>query len=233
MKKIYSILALLVPLLTYSQHPLEGEWFLHYIETNGIKTYIPNTTNNQPNIIFTSEVSNLTSNLILRGLSTCNEFFGEYTLSDTAEINLASINQTLAVCSDNQVSTFDSNYLSILSDQTPFSYVLSNTNTSLTLTASNGSLLVYGNEVLSTPRFNQQHTKLRISPNPIRSYIDIYTNYPKQQLSYSIYTLSGKRVITKTISNNKINVSQLNTGIYFLSMTSPQIGKRTFKIVKQ
>lgn len=62
---------------------------------------------------------------------------------------------------------------------------------------------------------------INLSPNPASQILNISSNINKiDQLNYFIYDLSGQEISKVTISNNqtKIDISELNAGIYFIKI---------------
>jgi len=63
-----------------------------------------------------------------------------------------------------------------------------------------------------------------ISPNPTHNILNISTDLQLENAFYSIYDLSGRRIMTNALNNSKtIDVSQLSTGNYILSIMSDEI----------
>jgi hypothetical protein len=70
---------------------------------------------------------------------------------------------------------------------------------------------------LSTNSFDK--LGLNIYPNPVRNgFVTIKTN-SNQPLQVAVYDVLGKQVISKTVSNNTLNVSNLKAGIYLVQVT--------------
>ena len=62
---------------------------------------------------------------------------------------------------------------------------------------------------------------LILSPSPAGDELKITTNLNLQEAFFSIYDLSGRRIMTNALNNTKtIDVSQLSTGNYILSIMS-------------
>ncbi|MDC9723433.1 MAG: GEVED domain-containing protein [Urechidicola sp.] len=88
--------------------------------------------------------------------------------------------------------------------------------------------------VLGTTEETEIINSIKVYPNPVNEVL--YINKPNgvTLLDYKISNILGKIVIRdEFISNsNKIDVSSLTTGIYFLSLTTDK-GKVTKKIIHQ
>ena len=70
--------------------------------------------------------------------------------------------------------------------------------------------------------------QIKIYPNPTADYLEI--SNLKTNTNYSVYSVDGKLALTgKTISGEKINISKLNAGIYFLNLKDGN----NFKFIKE
>jgi len=100
----------------------------------------------------------------------------------------------------------------------------------LTLESIPGFILEYQNEpVLGTSAFNAP--KFTIHPNPVSETLFITSE--GQPIEYiSVYTISGKRVLSKTLNTNQIDVSGLKAGLYFAEITTSE-GKSVQKFIKK
>ncbi len=73
---------------------------------------------------------------------------------------------------------------------------------------------------------------LILYPNPTKDYLNLNFNNLLYNGNYSVIDLSGKLILNAQLSSNKIDVSNIANGIYFLSVTSE--GKtQTQKFIKQ
>jgi hypothetical protein len=72
--------------------------------------------------------------------------------------------------------------------------------------------------------------KIKLFPNPANDYITVLTNNV-QISSVEMYSVLGKKVLSiKTLNNNRLNVSNLSNGIYFMKINA-EGGSSTRKIV--
>jgi hypothetical protein len=89
-------------------------------------------------------------------------------------------------------------------------------------TTSNGNNrldnIKFTGSTLSTSDFNR--SEVSIYPNPVRSggVVTINSNN-SQPLQVTVFDVLGKQVISKTISNNTLNVSSLKAGVYLVQVT--------------
>lgn len=71
--------------------------------------------------------------------------------------------------------------------------------------------------VLSTQSFNK--LDVNMYPNPVRNGVVTIKTNSNQPLQVVVYDVLGKQVISKTISNNTLNVSNLKAGVYLVQVT--------------
>ncbi|WCO01770.1 FG-GAP-like repeat-containing protein [Psychroserpens ponticola] len=72
-----------------------------------------------------------------------------------------------------------------------------------------------------------------LSPNPTKNVLNITTGLQLENAFYNIYDISGRRVMTNSLSNSKsIDVSQLSAGNYIISIVSDNT-IRNQKFIKQ
>lgn len=60
---------------------------------------------------------------------------------------------------------------------------------------------------------------LNLYPNPVRNGLVTIKTNNNQPLQVTVYDVLGKQVISRTISNNTLNVSSLKAGIYLVQVT--------------
>lgn len=74
-------------------------------------------------------------------------------------------------------------------------------------------------------------SKVKIFPNPASSYIEI-ANLPGGNNTITLTDISGKTIITKTITGNSQNIStgQLASGTYLLQLANTANNAATYKI---
>lgn len=81
----------------------------------------------------------------------------------------------------------------------------------------------------------KKETKLKLFPNPASTELNIQLNSNEENKKIEIIDLLGKKVFSQSISGNsfskKINTTNLNPGVYFVSVTSNSKPVKTEKIV--
>ena len=70
---------------------------------------------------------------------------------------------------------------------------------------------------LSTTQFN--NADLSIYPNPVSNGFVNIRSTSTDALTIAVYDLLGKQISNTTLTNNRLNVSELNTGIYILKIS--------------
>ncbi len=70
---------------------------------------------------------------------------------------------------------------------------------------------------LSSENFNI--AKFSIFPNPTNTGFVTITSTSNEVMNVSVFDVLGKQVIESTVTNNQLNVSKLNAGVYILKLT--------------
>lgn len=95
----------------------------------------------------------------------------------------------------------------------------------------NGTIYRFENTSLSIEDFTIYNDNISLYPNPASNYFSITSKSKIETIT--LYNVSGTKI--KTIdydTNEKVDISNLNAGLYFASITSPK-GTVTKKIIKQ
>jgi hypothetical protein len=74
--------------------------------------------------------------------------------------------------------------------------------------------------------------KITLYPNPTQSELNFKTSFNINDASYSIIDVTGKTVNKGIISNGKVDVSKLNSGLYFVNLDVNGV-KQTLKFIKK
>lgn len=231
MKKItLTLIGLLFTLSSFAQDPeIIGTWYL--------KAFMVDTA---PNIYITSSDAPQNPTLIINldysfeGIGACNTFTGNFVYSAGED---AYYHENFVVtnleCETNDYNSFEDLY---------FSYFDDSIDEYLTMYISiSGELIA---QVSSTPGFGMvfQDTpflgindldlvELSISPNPTTNTLFITSeNLEIKQLS--VFNISGQKVMEIKEATSEIDVSPLQSGIYFLEINSEE-GIAIKKFVKK
>ena len=222
MKKIYALI--LVLLVNYSLQAqddpdLLGQWYLHYIESNGTIMYPP-SDGADPSINFSILTPNpFDENVVGDGV--CNSFFSHYELPNSETITINFLSQTLIFCDNNNQDMYEFLYFSILSTDpsNTFNYTIDLTNNTLTMIDLLGEKLVYGRQILSIKDNEGFSNSIKIYPNPAKSKLFISGASMNAKTTYTVYDLVGKTIISESLlQEDHIDVTALNTGVYFLKI---------------
>lgn len=79
---------------------------------------------------------------------------------------------------------------------------------------------------------NQDAAKISYYPNPVKDVLTI-SSASKVQSAVVFNTAGQKMAVTAKVSDNKIDLSKLGSGLYIVNVTLANGQKETFKIVKQ
>lgn len=84
-----------------------------------------------------------------------------------------------------------------------------------------------------------EHTEIslemKVFPNPTASILNLsFGDYDISDIKYSIYDLTGKQIVlpTAVVSETTIDVSNLNTSMYLLTITKNNKPLKIYKIIK-
>lgn len=94
----------------------------------------------------------------------------------------------------------------------------------------NTTLQITEGETLSTE--TTLINDLILYPNPTKRLLNLNSNYGFQNAVYSVFDMTGRRVLNSKLSSNTIDVSELSTGNYILRIIDNGIIK-TQKFIKQ
>lgn len=76
--------------------------------------------------------------------------------------------------------------------------------------------------------------ELRVYPNPVLDVLTIDSNYKLDaKCTISVYNVQGQLVLKGRVINKRINVSSLESGVYFLEVLNDQGFSSTFKLIKR
>jgi len=72
---------------------------------------------------------------------------------------------------------------------------------------------------------------VKIFPNPVQDFVNIESD--KNFIAYEIIDESGKLILSKDYKGNKIDISNLKTGIYFITLKSLSNETNIVKFIKK
>ena len=138
------------------------------------------------------------------------------------------------------VETFDSGFLA--ANGSTFSYTFTTLGTNDYYCgihgagSMSGTITVVADGSLSVPAFKDSMEAINIYPNPASSNLNIdVPSQLKTGLTIEVYDVLGKKLLQKSISKltTNISISQWNTGVYLMKISSADKGiSITKKVVK-
>lgn len=133
-----------------------------------------------------------------------------------------------------QSLSFDLNFNSsnsIMNDDDIYLIAVDNDNNKMFFTKKTKVCYYYNenNIALNTNIFQAKHTDLFIFPNPSSGLLTIDSK--EKYYTYFIYNLFGRLLVNGKIENNKIDISEINSGIYTLKLLGDK-GESIQRIVK-
>jgi len=106
------------------------------------------------------------------------------------------------------------------------------------MTADTGSritfnnIAVYGTQLSLLATIQNEALEFSVYPNPVSDFVTISGINQSFFVNYKLFSIDGKLIKNNTLENNKINLTDLNKGMYLLQLTSD--GKtETKKIIKK
>ncbi len=85
-------------------------------------------------------------------------------------------------------------------------------------------------ELLSTPQFT--NTTVKLYPNPAEDYLNIETPNGTPLQSIIIYNLQGRELLSVQQTNQQIDISSLNAGMYLVTVKTSD-GINSYKLIKK
>ena len=223
------VLSLFLYTSTYAQDPqlFENTWYLQKVVIDGETFFPPHN----------SEVSNVRLEIWEDHFDTvvCAILFGEISNVDNTSITAFAIGATLLDCNLQVNYIFEGIYFGFYGNlpvQT-FQYTIqpgANDDLLLTLTNDEGDLTYFGDVVILSIR-EINNLDVSIYPNPVKDILNIDYDPSDEIQSVDVYSLLGELVKKKEHDINQLDLSSLNSGVYFLKIETVQ-GMLTKKIIK-
>ncbi|WP_111682521.1 META domain-containing protein [Winogradskyella tangerina] len=225
---------------------LTRTWYLETIVDNNI-TYNINSPDS-PTLFLSTDDDNFFGNIALNGQGDCNTFSGDYHIyfGMGDEIDLSNFSPTTNTCDPS--SDFEAIYFSILNDEdaNKFNFEIINDGNTLVLnsipassggrlSASSVTSLSFSKQSLSVGDFSPANFSISLKQNPVSEQLELIYNdlSVTQNIEYTIFAIDGKRISSGVFDDGQINVTQLNTGMYFLNLESNNKPLTTLKFIKK
>ncbi|WP_047545992.1 T9SS type A sorting domain-containing protein [Psychroserpens sp. Hel_I_66] len=215
-----------------------NNWFLYYVIVDGNQTNRPEGT--LPIIEFTTVPDG--EGFYFGGIVACTGYGGSYNFNPQQTFDAVYFNTTLGdPCDTNEENTFEDLYFYSVLDNpddnsTELDYEIIGTGDDATLivtNVSNGNQAFYGRQALSTDENDFNSSKLQLIKNPVTNHLELLVNQNVLGSNYEIFSMTGQRVSNGLLNSNSINVNQLQSGLYFLKVSSENNVYETVKFIKE
>ncbi len=241
MKKILLILALAFLTKSFAQDPqlFENTWYLQKIILDDGTEHVPIPNDDVPFVALTF-YDDTPYNF---ETSVCNSFGAEVNYQSNNNFLITHSESTLIFCEPVENFYFEGIQFGFFTEGgdhiiDPFSYVISSNGNEKTLIITNtrNDIAIYGDQILSLGQF--ENVQFSIYPNPVKNIITVQSQHMfLKNTSILVFDINGKLVTSKTIdvdnSNIPVNVSNLNSGTYFLTIQNNDGLKKTIRFIKQ
>ncbi|MBO6880060.1 META domain-containing protein [Winogradskyella sp.] len=223
---------------------LHRTWYLQSITENDITYNISST--DSPSFSFGFNVDLFFGSIPFSGTGDCNDFTGEYRMyfGNGDEIRISNFTPTTNIC--NPTSDFETAYFSVLGDESAntFSFEIINNGDNLTLTSASGTggrsmsavgdVLIFSKQSLSINDYNNSVNAVTLKENPVENQLKlkVNANILLKDITYKIFSIDGKLVKTSNIIREIIDVSGMQSGIYFISFLENN-SMHTLKFIKK
>ena len=234
MKRTTLLLIILMNLTCLSQDSrlFEQTWILHDLILDGQSNVPP--INSEQNFIPAEFIE---PNEFYTGVCDGTGGYGEIEYNGSVEFYFPfGIGWLAGGCDLNENSAYDYLYADEFWNQSildPFQYEIIDIgqDRSLIVTASNGNQAIYSNSLLSAAKF--KNANLVIYPIPVNDVINLKYTEDISINRIRIYDLNGKQVSLIIKNLSQINVQNLKTGIYFISVENDENEILTKKFIKR
>lgn len=209
--------------LVFGKNPptilLISTWWLYQIDIPGNPIIdIPETDG--PFISFTNNVDFSMPVLPeLNGIGECEGLSGFYniTFNGANNLNIVDFVQTLSACA---TGSYEGIYFGILGTEPTnlFEFEISEDGSTLILTDVLGARLIFGNAPLSVFDSNLENRIISIAKNPSNDILEliISDNLNLNEIHYEIFDVTGKQISIGNLNQKRIDVSRINSGLYFI-----------------
>ena len=214
--------------LTQDIRIFDNSWYLHDLVING--------ANNVPPI--NNEIPYVAAEFFNNGeLNTgmCQEIgIGTLQYSGSSQFQVINLNFLAGGCQQNMPfnQSYSSLYINFWSANN-FSYEIidNGLNSTLTITDSNGDYAIYENKILLSVN-NTSKLKFSIYPTIVKTSFNINYDSSNKILKLRIYNSFGKMVAAFEKIESNIDISNLPTGMYLVSIEFNDYNIETKKIIK-
>ncbi len=238
MKLLPTIIIILFALHSNGQDSqlFENDWYLEKLIINGQDNFPPSNSE----VEFVSAIFDKPNSLIT---SVCNSLDTELEFSNPDEFKILTYSLTLIICNLQVNSDFEGIYFNFFFNQAtqepytepfPYDIIVNGSGMTLTITNVNGDIAFYGNDFLSNQDFDAP--SFNIYPNPLKEELFISTIKDLTDFNVNIFSINGNAVLpidSFDTNNESIDVSILESGIYFILLKDNQGRTSTKKFIKE
>jgi hypothetical protein len=212
----------------------ENDWYLQKVIIDEEDIFPPNE-NTIATLTFTSDLFNLEHPFCEEAMVVPIVYFGD----DSFE-NENGGTVLIGTCAQQSVIDFGNYHYSIYHDESflaknPFNYSFQEDGGIVTLTVTNvdGNQGVYTSELLSVSE--NELSDIIFYPNPVKNVLTIKASQILDNLSISIFDVTGKSVLIKSamsFDTYTLDIASFTSGIYFLELETANGLKKVEKIIK-
>ncbi|WP_040279009.1 T9SS type A sorting domain-containing protein [Psychroserpens damuponensis] len=239
MKQIYLLFILLFSfnLSSAQDDDLFGEWFLYHLVIDS--NQVNNPSSILPAIEFWSDPIN-NNEFEFFGFAICSGYGGTYHFNAQQTLDIDSFTETQGnPCNTNEENLFETQYFYMVLSSNPLSelnYDITGTGEDATLVITNllnGNQAFYGRQTLSIHENELITSEISLSRNPVANSLNLSTAQNLVGSNYDIFSISGQHVTNGVLDSNSINVNQLQSGLYFLKVSTDDAIFETVKFIKE
>lgn len=235
MKNNYLLLLfVLFSFKSFSQDPVlfDHTWYLEKVVIDNVENFaVSNTEINYIDLYFDGPEGYDFQT------SVCNDFIGDLDYPGVDSFTFIFYTQTLIECDLYDSAVFEMIYFNFFSSTADkdFTYDISIVGSDyfLVITNYDGNQAFYGNQpTMSNESFLDWN--FSFFPSPAQNYLILHL-INIQNASVSIYSVNGKLIHNQPLNllENKIDIKNLNKGVYFLVIKDENGNKQTKKFIKK
>ncbi|MAO47238.1 MAG: hypothetical protein CL527_00655 [Aequorivita sp.] len=172
----------------------------------------------------------ISEDLSFNGMGACNTFSGNYEF--IGELFSISFNATTEDCGIQLHNNFESEYFGFI--QGGYTYTIEEDNDGRVLSFETPlfGFATFKSYPLSTTDF--QRNAFQLYPNPTKDILFLNPTNPTENLKVKIFNLEGRLLRNLNLENQtSMDVSNLESGIYFLNIEVENGNKAVKKFIKQ
>ncbi len=229
MKQIYLLLAMLVFQTTVAQDPrlFEHTWYLYSMQPTDLDpVYIVSEI--EPPI---SPYLTINENLEFYGEAACNSYNGLYEAVGQNFLTKLQFSETGEDCGIPDHNSFEDGYFSIVMEMV---YSITPDGSGYVLTTETALM---GNAIFKSYPLSLseiQKNKFQLYPNPAKDILYLNPTNPAENLNVKIFNFEGRLLTNLNLEKQtSLNVSNLESGMYFLNIEDENGNTEVMKFLKE